>query len=53
MNGSSEGDMHVVGAASGKNRTHHICGTASEAGSTSVVIQECGGLPKGPPSHEV
>jgi len=30
LNGSSEGDVHAMNAANGRNRTHQICGIASE-----------------------
>ena len=38
MNGSSRGDMHAIGTASGGNQIHQINETTSEAGSIFVVI---------------
>ena len=53
MNGSSKGDMHVVGTTSNWNWTRHIYGTTFEVGSTSVYIWACGGLTEVPPPREV
>lgn len=52
LNGSTEGYMQDVGATTGRNQTHHICGIASNSRSKYVVIQACGGLPEGPTPHE-
>lgn len=53
MNGSTKGNMHVVGGASSGTQTHHIYEITSEVGSTSTEIWACGGLPENPPPHEV